>query len=171
MRNEQLYLKTVDILLDAYNEGHLQTLNCYACAVGNIVAASIGKKILKDSRGECYWEDSPTLNSLRIKSSIKDMWINLRGREYGTIDKIEVKNNTLAVEQVHSTGYTVDEIVRVEHAFEVPRINSQNGTMLGRLSSVIIELGKIHETKQEEDNLSISKFQNTKQHEELVKHN
>lgn len=36
MNREELYYKTVDVLLDAYNSGELFSQSCEACAVGNI---------------------------------------------------------------------------------------------------------------------------------------
>ncbi len=44
MKNKSLYDKTVSILVDAYMNDTLQHGNCFACAVGNIVAANCDVK-------------------------------------------------------------------------------------------------------------------------------
>lgn len=42
MKRPELYQKTVDILVKAYFDDTLQHGNCYACAVGNIIAGNCG---------------------------------------------------------------------------------------------------------------------------------
>lgn len=171
MKNEQLYQKTVDILLDAFNDKTLVAGNCYACAVGNIVAANCGFKMKADSAGWPYWDgcppyfvntDIPDKSAMNpeIANYIGNVWISVKKGIEG-VDEWQVRNNIPAMDQIRSTGYSPEEILRIERAFEYPTgyYRHTGLTMLSRLISVIKELGEIHETKEEDTTLSINKFQ------------
>lgn len=41
MKNQQLFDKTVSVLVNAYFNGYLNPVDCAACAVGNLVAGGL----------------------------------------------------------------------------------------------------------------------------------
>src|SRR5258706_8814339 len=68
MKNELLYNKTINILKEAYFNNTLQHNNCYACAVGNIIAGNMGLKFYMGDRGTLIWEDHRSDYSENIKT-------------------------------------------------------------------------------------------------------
>jgi len=154
MNREKLYFKTVDILLDAYNNGTLLSGNCYACAVGNLVAANMGFRYEKVdnpilSTYNLKWEGFPNYGDL---SSIEDgrtkiqrlTWIG--GLKYTLAGNI-IESKRLSEKgraQLESTGYTMEEIGNIEYSFEYPLVYGFPCTNEGRLSSVLLALEKIH---------------------------
>lgn len=94
---------TVSVLVKAYFNDELAHRICSACAVGNIVADAIGTKPKRNNNGvefdNDYFEDgSPAMRG----------WYNelLKGQSNG------------GKEQIEATGYTSDELIMIEHAFE-----------------------------------------------------
>jgi hypothetical protein len=137
MNRIDLYNKTVDILFQAYFNDTLEHGNYCGCAVGNLVAAGMGKKIIRSS-GQVDW-----LNDLDGGS----LWYDLiRGYiEYGGNEEREA-----ATAQILSTGYSFDEITMIERSFEkAPFGNSQDDYMFNGLVSVLEALKQIHEIKDE----------------------
>lgn len=143
MNREKLYRETVDILLDAYNSGTLQKWNCYACAVGNIIAHRLDYKMTRTGKKHpiLHWKGFPppwTPDFASVKpdfASVKsDMWIQV------CFDgKVNLRFMTPKMkEQLDSTGYTVYEIAKIEKAFE------DGYNILEGLGNVIRVLGKIH---------------------------
>lgn len=131
MKNEQLYNKTVDILVQAYFNDTLKHGNCYACAVGNMVAANKSYKYYQGIWVEAFsWWDN-------VFSTDSDCGIQT----------IEINNYTgEAKEQIDSTGYSVRELAKIERSFETaPRGNSDDEWMFNGLMAVIDVLDKIHE--------------------------
>lgn len=90
MNTTPTFEKTVDILVKAYLNDNLNRMDCKACAVGNIVAASGVDLVVKD---KAYW-------IYATRKSERDSFDAIEGRE-----------------EVKATGYTVDELDRIEHAF------------------------------------------------------
>ncbi len=95
MNREDLYRKTVDVLLDAYNDGELEHGNCCACAVGNICKES----------GELLDIDNSEWSML-----------------FSTDDSGKQRFNTYMTSEgqtlILGTGYSVKELARIEFAFE-----------------------------------------------------
>lgn len=131
MKNEQLYNKTVDILVQAYLNDTLQHGNCYACAVGNMVAANKSYTYY-----EGMWVDAFSWWNSVFSTDV-----------YYGIQTIEINNYTGdAKEQIDSTGYSVRELAEIELSFETaPRGNSDDEWMFNGLMAVIGVLDKIHE--------------------------
>lgn len=90
---------SINVLVKAYLNGTLQYTNCYACAVGNLVADANKIKHIVEN-GIVKWESNYPI------------WLtNIR---FG-----EVKDrNSASKEQGDSTGYTQQEIAKIECAFE-----------------------------------------------------
>lgn len=97
MKNESLFHKTVNILVQAYLNDTLVPSMCSACAVGNLVAANCGYKIDMDMP--------------LYKGFVRPMWQKLvwSNKEH------EVTDETYY--QIQSTGYSVDELRQIERAF------------------------------------------------------
>lgn len=144
MKNETLYNKTVDILVQAYFEGTLEHGNCYACAVGNIIAANCGYRFLRYSNEnkDIYWKGFTPYNqdwteTIREKGK-NPSWFSFVKNPHITFNK------ELAIQQVNSTGYTKQELFKIETAFENYKENTED-SMFDGLMSVINCLDEIHE--------------------------
>jgi hypothetical protein len=92
--------QTVNVLVQAYLNDTLEHSNCYACAVGNIIAAANGFKYTKSDFAFCEltWDDN------HRNAQWYDLVLGTRSKE--------------AIDQATSTGYSVEEIIRIEAAFE-----------------------------------------------------
>ena len=137
MKNESLYRKTVDILVQAYMNDTLQHSNCHACAVGNLVSANIGiEKFITKPDGLLIWSNGiPFWNDVHMFMSSVGIQ-NIDQTQY----KDEAKN------QIDATGYTWQQTAEIEKAFESALYgNSEDEWMLNGLMAVIDVLDKIHE--------------------------
>lgn len=99
MKNEFLYNKTVDFLVQSYFNGTLLKGNCTACAIGNIVGGNKGIEIpiLTDRNNP---PDVPEISILTAQVSINIFDINVENELY----KI--------------TGYSFSELRSIERTFE-----------------------------------------------------
>lgn len=143
MIREELYYKTVDILVAAYFNDTLEHGNCYACAVGNIIAANMNLSYCTDTKGGInknllYWDGFPPYSSEQIAD--EDLW-------YDAIQGGRVKGRiTSAIKaQVEATGYTPHELANLEKAFEGVKITSSDEYMFNGLMAAIEALDQIHE--------------------------
>ena len=133
MKNETLYNKTVDILLQAYFNDTLRYWDCYACAVGNLVSANMGYKIVNRQ-----WSDNDG-NRVGFK------WAGVHTISCGE-PVICAENYTgLAKEQIDSTGYTFSQTSKIEQAFESGNKRDGDDKMFNGLMAVIDVLDQIHE--------------------------
>lgn len=94
---------TVNILVKAYFNDTLQHCNCAACAVGNMIADAKGIELYKNNEGQVAWR-APL-----------PIWIKAIG---GGEIKSWVKNFGQAIQEAESTGYTTEQIVKIEYEFE-----------------------------------------------------
>lgn len=139
MINETLYNKTVDILVQAYFNDTLQSGSWCGCAVGNIVAANNGIKIVLDEDGDPAW---PT-----HAMCAKNWYGIIKPENLGPLNQNE-KNNGLF--QIESTGYSVEQITIIEHAFEhytnftTDWEEKEDKRMFNGLMAVIDVLDQIH---------------------------
>src|ERR1700712_1413592 len=124
MLREALYNRTVSILKDGYFDDTLEHGSPCGCAIGNLIAANTGLKLIKSDGWEkvicekrvqikCTHEnnDNPVINEFS-KNSLwfyfrKDKWLKSAKAIQVIIDK-----------QVIATGYTWEELMRIEKAFE-----------------------------------------------------
>lgn len=164
MKNKQLYQKTVDILVDAYFKNTLEHTNCYACAVGNIIAANnnIGfmpatpeekdhERNIWSGAGTLSWDRDYDFNSNLVSK------LNRIKYEDHPIDGLMLKH-------LKSTGYTVNELHKIERAFEeADRGKSGDEWMFNGLMAVIDILDEIHENT----NQNISLTSKSKFHEKV----
>lgn len=96
--------KTIDIFLDALNEGTLAKGTCSACACGNIVAAHMG---IKASVPKTFNEYATTIYP-------NTSWVSAIST-IGCDSELVTKNS---VEEILSTGFTIKEFYLIERTFE-----------------------------------------------------
>lgn len=139
MKNSELYNRTVNILVDAYFNDTLEHGNPCACAVGNIIAANMGKKINvvnPNFASKLGWDGE------QIDAAY---W-------YSCINDAEHLLGPKTVAEINSSGYSVDEIIRIENAFESARFfgrRQDDEIMFQGLTNVIEVLDQIHENTDE----------------------
>lgn len=142
MKNEALYHKTVDILVEAYFQNSLEHNNCAACAVGNIIAANMGYEYHHNGN-QLYWFGKSV--------SEAHAWYEIL---------FSSKLNTEGLKQIASTGYSMKEIIAIEEAFENQYSSSDDADkrMFNGLMAVIDVLDVIHEVDNETTISSKNKF-------------
>lgn len=91
---------TVDILVKAYFNDTLEHSNCFACAVGNIVAHNNGYEYI-----DCN----------RVFSQGKMKRFKAIPSWYNSINRTSMNETDT---QIGSTGYSLDQIISIERAFE-----------------------------------------------------
>lgn len=103
MKNQELFDRTVGILVKAYMNNTLEHQYCAACAVGNIVAANMGYKTEPKSS---YFKDGidTAWTECSFNGKPRTMYLNQMSK--------------LAQDQIKSTGYTPYQLHLIEKAFE-----------------------------------------------------
>lgn len=123
---------SVSVLVTAYLNGTLQNMNCYACAVGNLVADACGYKFVNIT---------PEGNE-----RITVAWLNERypvDGWYGIV--VRGRRSTSATYQVKATGYSVEELGKIEEVFENKcHINGDDESTFKSLMAVVDVLAEIH---------------------------
>lgn len=148
MIKPELYKKTVDILVQAYFDDTLVSGNQCGCAVGNIVAANMGIKLIKHDIDEILPEGIASYSVLlNTETEINNgLWYNAiscgRVNEEDLTDVIRI--------QVASTGYSFQEIAKIEISFECCDTENSEDEMFERLMAVIDCLDQIHENTDEQ---------------------
>ncbi len=155
MNRKESYEKSVNILLDAYNNDTLKHNDCTACAVGNLIKGSgykfKGKKI---PLIVAITRDPKLPRLLDLYNENDTQWLRLIGRDvrdekYPICD---IKED-VAKEQLSHLEYTLEEVSRIEHAFESTNgyydVPEKERQFLG-LTAVLKVLEKIHNTEQPE---------------------
>lgn len=146
MIKKELFEKTVAILVKAYQNETLEHSNCYACAVGNLIAANCGYELViaKDSYVNIKW---------RGVEEYPEYWLNLLEElNRGCVSVLSDAERGLAISEIEATGYTISEINSIELAFErreVRKFGEDKDGYLG-LMSVIDTLMLIHEATPQE---------------------
>lgn len=130
MKNQELYQRSVDILLDAYNAGELEHMSCRACAVGNLVNATGG--FAEPENFVPCWAEVITVYPGGLPL------IDTR-YYYGNAKK-----------EIDQTGYSYKELSRIEVAFEMAADkDEQHNTQYYGLCAVLDTLREIHEAEAE----------------------
>lgn len=147
MKNQELFNRTISILVKAYLNNTLEHTNCYACAVQNLVAGNMGLKIIpKPINHEVSDCDHISVIIPNMKY-IDTLTINLDSDKGIIKPKIQ--------EQLKATGYTRDQLREIEFSFEYysfdpeVRSNTEEWVFQG-LMSVCDCLMEIHEATAEE---------------------
>lgn len=140
MKNQELYNRTVSILVKAYLEDTLVHNYCNACAVGNIIAGNKGYKVnIPGPFRTASW----SLNNETIWPAWDDVFITAYNKGQ------EISPNAYegeAKEQIDSTGYKWRQLAKIEYAFEsAPQGANEDEWMFNGLMAVIDVLDIIHE--------------------------
>lgn len=93
---------TVNVLVKAYLKGTLEHGNCFACAVGNLVTDANNCTFTRGRGFGLTWKNG------------HPHWLD--GVKFGQIKDSD--NLEAAKKQAESTGYTLEEIAKIECAFE-----------------------------------------------------
>lgn len=134
---------TVSVLVKAYLEGTLYKGSCAACAVGNICAAAQGVEVDPSDISPNGWFDH----------DFGPMWQHLFiTRPSGSQERAYQEEgfqedetcNLLGVEQIQSTGYTTEQLARVELAFESTQRGYTDEAAFAGLMAVVDVLADIH---------------------------
>jgi hypothetical protein len=110
MRDERKkFDETVAILVKAYLDDTLLHGDCVACAVGNIVAAKKNLAIIRDpEHGDLVWSNLQ-----------RPVWFDIMvmGKVY---ERRLIDDNMYeqSMREINYTGYTAEELARIEFAFE-----------------------------------------------------
>ena len=141
MNRVEIYEKSVDILLTAYNEGNLEHSSCLKCAVGNLLSKPLGEKGF----------DLGVWTNFFYTASDGVQRIN-------SCSFVSEEKEEMVKETILSYGYSFEELSKIEHTFEMSLINRgrasynyhttknvKKGQFLG-LSAVLDLLKEIHST-------------------------
>lgn len=125
--------ETVSILVKAYFDGTLQHGDCHACAVGNIIAAKMGYKVVH--RNDCWM-----MKWIKEGDVVPPNWTT-------PVGMYRNKNVDIHTNQTLSTGYTLQQLERIEYAFEFDvdwLVFSGKNHLFQSLMSVVNVLADIH---------------------------
>lgn len=131
---------TVGILVKAYLEGTLLKGHCYACAVGNICAAALGKQVV----GVVRSENSDAIDANWSGSGHYAMWRYVFMTRFGKQDCNEDAYESLAKQEIDATGYTWQQLARIEYAFETAGKGFNEAAEFAGLMAVVDVLADIH---------------------------
>jgi len=161
MQREQLYHKTVDILVQAYFNDTLIVQDCTACACGNLIAANNGYKSVGVAEDR-YWldKDGDYRQPIWTDAISTSRSSNLFGQTTHK-QKLSWEGYTSEVrEEIESSGYQLHDFAAIEYAFESGY--KGNDKMFNALMKVIEVLDAIHENK-DEATTQVSKKKFTKE--------
>ena len=105
MKTPERFDRALKALVQAFFNDTLINTDCHACAVGNIVAAGKGLKLLKIDNPEysCYYAETES-------GYDNGAWFDLS--HFKNRDK-----SKLAIENIAVTGYSYEELLLIESAF------------------------------------------------------
>jgi hypothetical protein len=135
MKNKEQFDRTIKILIGAYLNNTLIHRNCHACAVGNMVAANLDIKYdqnLKWIGRQVAWKEVFVTFRYQI-AQVKRPWA------YTGEAKV----------QIDATGYSWQELAKIEYAFERASMgNTRDDHIVNGLMAVVDVLCQIHEAEQ-----------------------
>lgn len=146
MNHKEKFNETVGILVRAYMDDTLEHANCSACAVGNIVAHAMGVSPVMSTevKGGEPW---------RFSDGTKPMWQRVFCTPVSEQVLQPYEYTGEAKWQIDLTGYSWEELARIEAAFEkhsdrrsVSRqtIEYKDKQMFNGLMTVVDVLAEIH---------------------------
>lgn len=111
MKNTERFNRAISALVKGYMKNTLAKGSCYACAVGNMIAHSLGKEVVNEDYNYS-WDRQKTISTY---------WTmvfntNLEGEQL--IKPDAYIKYTPAKKEIDSTGYSFEELAQVELAFE-----------------------------------------------------
>lgn len=176
MRNPELFVKSVDILVDAYEKGNLEHLDPCHCAVGNMIAYTAGTyKFGTKTGGRATGSDWVVLMDLIREQLLMEQVTTEKAMEHPLFRPNEFGSSELnveaAFEQAKMSGYTPNEMERIEAAFEKNEIREnkigfktrnsrRDEDPLDGLLKAVEVLGDIHEIPKETIHCMKEKIEN-----------
>lgn len=142
MNRPELYQKTVGILVDSYFNDTLVHGNCYACAVGNMIAANCQYSFEKDGCRSLKWK------GFRGYYHPHSATVGVNDSAVFFLSNYIQEPTDLAIIQMRSTGYSMNELEKIERAFEgvIDDFSlTDEELMFAGLMAVVDALDKIHE--------------------------
>lgn len=132
------FQNTVDILVKAYLNNTLEHGDCGACAVGNLVSAAIGPFEAMPPYLENGKVAEEGIGWPNVFCTIENGYQIIRSNKY----------EGLAKEQIDSTGYSRQDLARIEEAFEYHNHTytrlDEDQAMFEGLMAVVDVLADIH---------------------------
>jgi hypothetical protein len=135
---------SVSVLVKAYLNETLQHSNCYACAVGNMIAEACGIQYSKEPHKKLGWKGFDNLYELWDKSTDDqpENWMNVIPGN-GELRLYKYKGKVK--EMIDSTGYTPQQLNEIEYAFEhAEEGDDSDDFMFNGLMAVVDVLAQIH---------------------------
>lgn len=146
MKHTKKFEHSVNVLLKAYLNDTLEHGNCFACAVGNLVASSMCIQLIKVTPYDPGYGAYRNMwsNGMRHKWNGVFVTTGKPGSKRQEIDGPYYRDE--AKKQIDSTGYSVKELAAIEFAFENAQLgNSKDDYMFNGLMAVVDVLAEIHE--------------------------
>jgi len=110
----------IDVFLNAIKKGTLASGNCYACAVGNLVASGMGVKLISNlvasGIGVKLIKIICNINDEVDNSNWSKLFSTFGGIQtiyYKELDNLDVKQS------IEATEFTWEELAKIEFAFEI----------------------------------------------------
>jgi hypothetical protein len=142
MKQPDLFRKTVDILFTAYLNGHLLRGNCCACAVGNLVAGNRGWGV---NETLLLWYKDTAEGFERHYPRWNSVFSTCNGKQ--RVKMAVYRGNKEIREEIFTTGYSLQELMRIEYAFETakPHPETGNDVVFSGLIAVLDVLFQLHQ--------------------------
>lgn len=165
MNRPELFVKSVDILVDAFQKGKLQHLSACNCAVGNLIAYRKGSYNHVDNEAWLSLVEEVRSNypAGMKRKLLPEKEAIIRRLFNGNEDNVCKSELNASIREINKTEYTVDEVEKIERAFEdvdengkYPHqtmhpidengnyINPRRGATIESICRAIDALGEIH---------------------------
>jgi hypothetical protein len=143
---------SVAILTKAYLNNTLHKGSCQACAVGNLIADSLGLRVIEGNTFMFWGEPGQiTLDTTGRHPAFDTLWFDYLHHYFSMDTDGGAVKKKIGAEQIKGTGYSRRKLFRIEEAFEqgnpshscdTPE-NMERGMYKGLLAVVDV-LAKIH---------------------------
>jgi len=150
MKDLKKFNHTVNVLLKTYLNDTLERSNCYACAVGNIIADANGIKFRKAKdkmslgRSVGWLGERSIYEEDHLTASMQSCnWMAvIPGQLEVNVDYYYGLRKTL----IDNSGYTPEQLAAIERAFEAAPLGiNKDEDMFNGLMAVVDVLAEIHE--------------------------
>ena len=134
---------SVNVLVKAYFNDTLQHGSCSACAVGNLIADSMGftfEKMDRDIDGFLMWDQYD--HAVNLCRPNWQLVFQTSPRGNNRINETSYKGDSKI--QIDSTGYTWRQLAIIEYKFERATGNTKDERMFNGLMAVVDVLAEIH---------------------------
>ena len=149
MRNQELFNRTIDILVKAYQNDTLVYSDCAACALGNMIAANNGIRLIREAD---FVFISPASNDM-VCGVKYDYW---HMAVWVATGKLCANASIDYINVLETTGYTAKQCAEIELSFYTgvcydpnDELDGADNTFQG-LMSVVDTLMTIHEATETE---------------------